>query len=463
MYVSFNNYSCVKDWENDDPIGALCRRIAFAVCVDPTGKSEEDLEVLYKDKFAHLEISMKVILEWLGNTPSILLIDELNVLKTAAGHEGFAQFIKENFLKSSNRMLVFSSHVVGVGEKMTACMDPGTDRGVTICELPLISSVQSINDVLDIQINPRKALYCGSIPSMIYLYSQTMLPSNKRNEAIGSCLNDAENPINDTMILRMLEGFITGEINSVPKILLQFMNSVESIDDRFGTISKMRWIPYHMLPILEKFIRDSRTKISPNLKLMLNNTLMKYFDSFFFYPKEYSGDAWESLFMIVLLIRCSTGMFDKTLMPYFEHYDTQPTLSLNKLFNEGFSLGECKTVPDLLKGIRQPDHFPHIAIYHPEYSQFKAVDVIVIVYKSATYRREYYYQLKESDNIPATPENMNTYSPFYVVRGKAAQKDTYQLRGWTVVSESDIEAFFGESGKHWTPNEWRKLIAGTKT
>ena len=37
LSVSFNAFSCVEDWEQEDPIRALCRRIAFAAVCSKQG------------------------------------------------------------------------------------------------------------------------------------------------------------------------------------------------------------------------------------------------------------------------------------------------------------------------------------------------------------------------------------------------------------------------------------------
>lgn len=57
---------------------------------------------LYKAKLAHIEISPFEIVKWLGDTPRILFIDELNVLTATVEHKEIAEFIKDTFLKHPN-------------------------------------------------------------------------------------------------------------------------------------------------------------------------------------------------------------------------------------------------------------------------------------------------------------------------------------------------------------------------
>jgi hypothetical protein len=70
----------------------------------------------------------------------------------------------------------------------------------------------------------------------------------------------------------------------------------------------------------------------------------------------------------------------------------------------------------------------------------------------------YGYQLKEGAKTPAAtmvPSEMFKYSVW--VRGQATQTGSSSGTGWRVPSTGDIETFFGESGRHWTPAGWKRL------
>ena len=59
--------------------------------------------------------------------------------------------------------------------------------------------------------------------------------------------------------------------------------------------------------------------------------------------------------------------------------------------------------------------------------------------------------------MPAEPFSMQgKSSSCYVIRGVAGANDK-QIRNWIVPSETQIDAFFGVSGAHWTPSKWRSL------
>ena len=47
----------------------------------------------------------------------------------------------------------------------------------------------------------------------------------------------------------------------------------------------------------------------------------------------------------------------------------------------------------------------------------------------------------------------------FVIRGEAAQVPGTG-RDWTRPSEDEIDEFFGVSGQHWTPRQWKNLSSG---
>ena len=66
--ISLHDATNLRSWEQDDPVGAVCRRIAFAAqLVAPTSF----------DTF-RVHVSRVDIETWLGDLPCILLVDELN-------------------------------------------------------------------------------------------------------------------------------------------------------------------------------------------------------------------------------------------------------------------------------------------------------------------------------------------------------------------------------------------------
>ncbi len=77
VYVSFNDYSGVRDWERENPVCALCCRIAFAALFSAESAAEPNKD-LY-DRFANTSVTADDVRNWLGDKPCLLLIDEVNV------------------------------------------------------------------------------------------------------------------------------------------------------------------------------------------------------------------------------------------------------------------------------------------------------------------------------------------------------------------------------------------------
>jgi hypothetical protein len=80
IFVSFNDLTPVQLWEQADPLGALCRRIAFAARQrpDPT-KPLSPKDEMDQFKAFNYAVTPDQIEKWVANTPCILAIDELNL------------------------------------------------------------------------------------------------------------------------------------------------------------------------------------------------------------------------------------------------------------------------------------------------------------------------------------------------------------------------------------------------
>ena len=463
IYVTFNDYSSIQQWEQSKPVEALCRRIAFSAL---RNRDDDNLRTEY-EQFFNAHVTADVIVKWLHSTSCILFIDELNNLSSISEDNtqeavGFAEFLKKNFLSARNRYFVFSSHVVSTTGQLAKYMESSSARGVVIRALPLIPDVlTAANNFNWPALNARIALYYGLIPSMIHEahleeINQSLnvhLPTTKRRQAIKDCIDGGL--VNDASVKDLLASFISGRSNLVPSPLLQLMNTIEN--------EKVLWIPYHMTEVLRDFFRSHSVSFTFHLQIIVD-----YFTQFM-NAKEKSGDAWESLFVITLLIRCLTCEFDDVLLPLGKNdsqlYDLQHcSVSFNSYFKSANkTFGEFMNVDDFVSCFVKPDKIPHIAIYHPMHANFNMLDVIVAVYYDDTTRELYGYQLKEGERTPpkssdVTLSDGNLMKTTFWLRGKPSLlKQTKKLHNWIVPSDDAVDVFFGESGKHWTPKAWNKL------
>jgi hypothetical protein len=417
-------------------LAAFRRRVAY-YSLKEVGSSNDF------EKYREMEFSESDLLEWLGDRPCVLFLDELNLLGDRMDQK-FAAFVKSRFLKPSGRYFVFSSHVANTLRKLSAYMDSVSNRSVLAPELPLIPSLSVAAEKFKLpDLNPREAIYYGTIPALIYEASRRCAPNDKRDEAIALC--KSQDLVSDKIIKDLLATFITGDFLNVPHPLLQLMDTWRET----GESLKVRWIPFHMMEVLRVFatfgsIDDNTVFVLKRIEGLFND---------FKRAKEYSGDGWEALFVITLLIRSKAECFGTSLLPL------EMVHVVNVTFNEPFKgivpFGEIKQVDEFIEALVEPELFPHIAIYWPAHAQFEHYDVIVAVYTARGSRKLYGYQLKEGTSI-GKAQASHLFTKSFVVRGNAAENSS-QIRGWYVASTNEICEFFGESGRNWTPTRWKAL------
>ena len=436
VMISLCDYSSLKTWEADS-LEAVCCRIAFAASRDRNfGQSLVQFEAFR----SQWKVRAKDIEAWLGNQPCVLLVDELNNLPQS-WH--LADFLKRNFVSPANRYLVFSSHVLAASSELAAFMESYNSRQVILREIPLIPSLQVAAETLRWpSLNAREALYYGMVPALIHEARLEMdqpwhLPIEKRDKAIEDCQRDGL--VNERSIQQLLHTFISGDAVDVFPPLQRLMTTVSREGRKL-----VQWIPFHMMEVLACFSHVSELRRLEEIVRLFNS---------FKGAKKSSGDGWESLFVAVMLIRCWSQSSDYCILPM----TIMPTctFSYNTPFSGNFATRE---VDEFVAGIVEPPSFPHVAIYYPSHASFRLYDVIVAHFDEWRVRRLYGYQLKEGKALPKEVA-MPHFEGSFVIRGEAAQVPGTG-RDWTRPSEDEIDEFFGVSGQHWTPRQWKKLSSG---
>ena len=98
---------------------------------------------------SNLHVEPKDIETWLGDTPAVLIVDELNNLqellkKGSTSASKFGHFIKRNFLDRHKRYFIFSSHILGALEFFSLHVDPsgGSMRTVLLQEIPILENLE---------------------------------------------------------------------------------------------------------------------------------------------------------------------------------------------------------------------------------------------------------------------------------------------------------------------------------
>eukprot|EP01097_Dermamoeba_algensis_P006812 TRINITY_DN4249_c0_g1_i1.p1 TRINITY_DN4249_c0_g1~~TRINITY_DN4249_c0_g1_i1.p1 ORF type:complete len:551 (+),score=103.76 TRINITY_DN4249_c0_g1_i1:313-1965(+) len=441
IFISMNHDTSLLDWEREKPIEAVCRRIAHAVSRNQIW-----------NEFANIIVTAEQILEWLGNHPCILVIDELNQLQETIDNQT-AAFLKNNFLTKDKRYLIFSSHVVSMLGDLRKFMEASSARPVIVKELPLIPSLAEARKNLGFsELSPREALYFGFIPALIY--------SRKEGSEIAICVKFAQacknvikevKGFSDGDIKNILRTFITGD-TTIPSLLLQFVDSV--------TENNIKWIPFHMTKILYTFATTQPPILSQGLCMDIHK-MIALFEKVKDAEAE-SGKAWEAMFALVLWIRCITRLFDRHIFPPPYLGKSELHVSFNDHVKPSFQLDQCKSIEDLVKGIAVPKDLPHIVIYYPSNAKFRHYDTIVIYYDEEASMTISGYQKKEGNDLSRKEPMDSLVKNRYLIRGQPA-KETSKSGSWILIGKNDLQVFMGTSGMHWTPEEWsRWSSAGLK-
>ena len=446
IFVSLNSFSHLRIGEEQNPKLALCRRIAYAA---RQGQDVPDSKELY-EPFENAEVSFETIKKWLHKVRCVLLIDELNLFDamngntlTFAGRELF-DFLKNEFLMAEGRYFVFSSHVLSLSHDMSAFMDPGSARDVLVHTLPLIPSLDLVVRSFGLSdFDPRQALLYGLVPAMIYLARNGGRVPSKTREAIDSWKRAG---IDNKSIVLLLSTFIDGNSDNVPNVLSQLMDT----DGDATHEVLVRWIPYHMMTVLDAISKYSEEPLMTNLRVIVE--LFEVFKS----ARVASGESWEALFVLVLLIRVLSRRFH-CLIDLERITKAAYRVTYNVPLCSDRLLSTITTVSDFLSSLpEEVEEGGQIAIYYPPHAQFEIYDVIVVVWDQAGLRVAIIgYQLREGGKIPAK-EPHTEFASSFVISGCAAKKSDGS-NGWALSSTNDISSFFGVSGKHWTPDRSKAL------
>jgi hypothetical protein len=391
IFVSFNDDTSINVDETADPLSALCQRIAYANLKD----QNMDFFQFRKKNF----LTFESLISWLANKDCLLLIDELNNIEMEVS---FAMFLKQNFLKSRGRYLVFSSHIYFISTQLVDFME-SSSREVIVSELPLIPSISVALESLRLQnLGPHQAVYFGLMLALIYTFSISNLVE-KRAMTIELC----RPLLTNEAVIALLRSFIVGDAKLVFPPLLQLMNTTSH--------NMIRWIPCHMAKVLSTFANSPSCfeKLHGNLRSYLLS-IVRFF-SIFYMAKNCSDDSWESLFMIVLLIRCVTHTFDSSILNLRTHFQ-DASISYNFCLKNPSEFNKSSFVKLFVQNIAYPKTFPHISIYYPSHVNFEIYDVIVVAWDGPESKLIIGFQLKSGKDL-ASQKPLKEFEVNFVIKG----------------------------------------------
>lgn len=457
IYVSFNDFTGLEQWEQRNPLQALLRRIAFAALSPDDSRTRSDRFVDFLMKEPVWEES--AFLKWIGDTPCVLLIDELNNLnklteKNSTDAEGFGLFLKREFISKKNRYLVFSSHLLGTFSFLSEYLDrsKGSCRPITLQELPIVPSFQEALTLKKSLNSVREAMYYGLIPGMIYeSNTKGKHIGGKRSDRVKEAIRNHSDEL-DACFRSILKSLIDGYTDE--KFPEELGLLLDSVQPKIGDLCKIRWVPYHLQFVLHCFGGASfaHSRLAEQLSEYCN--LVKD-------AKELSGEGWESLFVLFLVARCLNGKSDKTIVPnlWFETGNEEVAVVLNNYdatLNENLQFADCKTWDEMKRGVVPVNESRCLNILYPSHNNFEVYDVIVVYFFRG--KKQFWgYQLKERKAPRKHKAHRDMVRSLFVQGSPPVETKTDDEKGWTIPGKEAIDTFFGESGKHWTPENWRRF------
>ena len=443
--ISFNTDTPIEEWEQKNPLQALCVRIAFA--------ARKDTSVIFEIFKLSVNVARESVVGWLGvGTKCILMIDELNRLHL---NTSVAEFLKSNFLIPAGRGLVFTSHVVSLNSTLSDYMDSASNREIISVKLPDVVSLTDTRTKLGANssgegassstLSPQHIVYLGKIPALIhtYLSPKGKLPQMRRAKVVGAWLKSSA--FNLHAVEQLLSSMISGRISEVPIDLLEFMDIDKDVN---GNQNIVRWVPYHMQFITEE-MADSNI-LSHDMRGCLR-AIAELFEDFKD-SKVQSGDSWEALFLIALLVRCLSRKFDDMILPLVDIPD-EAQIRYNKPYSGNHFYSENPS--EFISGVPVAGR-SSVSLYWPGHAKFENYDIVVAVWDDEGQRSLYGYQCKEGSSLPRAFANEDLFVHSCVIRGAAVAKGQ-SVRMWHVPNDAKLQELFGVSSTHWSPQAWKAL------
>ncbi|KAL3925119.1 MAG: hypothetical protein SGILL_000624 [Bacillariaceae sp.] len=459
IFVSFNDFSSLDEDDQENPLKALLLRIAFAASKNT--QHTQDFSTQQKQfaefRSAHNNVTENDVRSWLGDSPALLIIDELNNLSKLVGKDfketkAMAKFIKENFLAPEGRFFMFSTHVLSTLECFGVYMeyDTTSDRNVLLQELPLVDNLSAAKTLNENLKGAREAIYYGLMPGLIHDRSRKL---NTRVlvkwEAKMTQFNGKSASDRRKAFVHVLESLLHGSIRNIPT---EFHSFLDATGAGGPGSERARWSPHHLEYVLNalNLNHENDSRLAKSMAGLCKSILTS---------KESSGDGWEALFVLFLLARCVTNSWQEPLLPAiygcFESTD-EPVVLYDAPYSSDMFYDQCQCWDQLKKGI-MPGKAPAISVYYPMNAKFEAYDVVLVVSENQAIKFIIGYQLKEGKNN-AKQKVENEFRHSFVLKGASPSTERVKM-DWTIPTEENIDEFFGVSGKHWTPKQWRNLAA----
>ncbi|GKY99108.1 hypothetical protein MPSEU_000866300 [Mayamaea pseudoterrestris] len=464
--VTFNDYSPFVPDDSKDLLQEFCQRFVFAV-----KQNEWDREIMYYEEAYEqfckegYTINPFDIKEWLGNTRSILLIDEINNLNLKESRTQsvrLGNFIRSTFLSRNDRYLIFTNHALGTVTSFGDILDSSdaSSQTVVVERLPVTLNLDDVLVYLNPDLRgPLEALYHGLLPGMIYDQRKGPATNMKQAEAV-VLFNQRPMKEKEGWIKKILRSLYSGNIEDVPPefhnlLTTRPLGMLEKDSDDDSDLAKVSWVPSTLRYVLRRTqLEDDSWLVKAKNDLAKVCLLLQT-------ARWGSGKGYEYLFTIAYLSRSIARLpFDDFLPAKWTKIPgVQVMFNPYMLARQGVNwFQDCKTWLDLEKGIDVDGPQPTIAVFLPEHEFFARYDVIALLIENNTIIDQRAFQLKQAKSDPSVPPLPPFENCSFLIKGVTANETFVNNLGWIVPSNFIIELFFGESGRYWTPKVWNILM-----
>ncbi|CEL92040.1 unnamed protein product [Vitrella brassicaformis CCMP3155] len=179
--ITFNDETSLDPKESSSRtlIESILLRIGWSAAknetIEAVGKELGKEVVNFGVWVGAVSVTEEVILQWLGDRPCVLMIDELNQLlkKKTPYVEGspeaiVAAYLKTNWLGQPDRFLVFSSHVLTTSTNLQGFWVAGLgDRPMQQLRMPLIENVAEAREVISDAADEGQMCWVGRAPGLL--------------------------------------------------------------------------------------------------------------------------------------------------------------------------------------------------------------------------------------------------------------------------------------------------------
>jgi hypothetical protein len=385
-----------------------------------------------------ISCTAEVLDAYIGDSPFVLLIDELNHLANPLLPKT-KLFLQKYFLSKKNRYLVFTSRYrMNIDPIANGDIGSESDPGVKSISLPTSTDLESLRKMPRCSsLNPATVALYGGIPSLIYsvfsLNNKTPTERFIDAQLRGRLFNDGADL--NLLLMQFVQAVITGERNFNLKMFEQFA---------ITNGNKIHWPICYIQCILGLFQETDTTRF------ILDECNQLVVQS----SKTETGFDWECIINIALGFRCLYQQFHGSQSPFniVPQLTAKPNVLVIALPDDVRSIQEAKTYISKL----DKSSFPALVLATPKYASFPIVDGFVAYFSTPEKMAVYGYQAKLGRGLPAhdLTNDLQGLDKFILLQGRAPENDIQPFKGWERWNKEKVQTLLGYSLKDLYPENW---------